>query len=541
MRSSSLIAVAVILAVSLIIPLSFASSDSISESDVSLTIGGMDVDPKVSEVDISLANGGDRTLTIYVVNKSADRISVYTDSVKSADGEIRVFQTTTDPVVIDPYRSGSSKDIAPLNVKITADLYADSSPRALNLVFHVQDLDTNEFITLSIRLNVDVNSSFDQGDAFNKFFGIIPNTLDGSLGQPWFAALVTLVTLVFLAWVVCKTLIPMLIGMSYQDKGSKELKKMIRTVTAMFTLIVALLTVTLCIFILGSDSTTTHYFMMVSSVIYVIAGAMLSWTLYKIVVLRLIGRIEKNVDKTDSSLVPLFKMIGRLIITVAAVVIILAFFGVDLAGIMVSAGVVSLGITLGAQSVLNQFFSGIVILSTRPFKKGDFLKINGEVYIVTKVKLMYTEFTNWGKDQIVTMPNNAVASATLVNLTRGSAVARILVFVSVAYDANMTKVKEILIKAAEMHPHVIKDGSYSRPTTTMTEWLDSGVQYRLACYVDDFDDSPKYAGQLREMIFTMFKDSGIEIPYSRVQVDLLSMGQDFKETIFEEESGKGKK
>jgi len=523
MRSSSLIAVAVILAVSLIIPLSFASSDSISESDVSLTIGGMDVDPKVSEVDISLANGGDRTLTIYVVNKSADRISVYTDSVKSADGEIRVFQTTTDPVVIDPYRSGSSKDIAPLNVEITADLYADSSPRALNLVFHVQDLDTNEFITLSIRLNVDVNSSFDQGDAFNKFFGIIPNTLDGSLGQPWFAALVTLVTLVF------------------QDKGSKELKKMIRTVTAMFTLIVALLTVTLCIFILGSDSTTTHYFMMVSSVIYVIAGAMLSWTLYKIVVLRLIGRIEKNVDKTDSSLVPLFKMIGRLIITVAAVVIILAFFGVDLAGIMVSAGVVSLGITLGAQSVLNQFFSGIVILSTRPFKKGDFLKINGEVYIVTKVKLMYTEFTNWGKDQIVTMPNNAVASATLVNLTRGSAVARILVFVSVAYDANMTKVKEILIKAAEMHPHVIKDGSYSRPSTTMTEWLDSGVQYRLACYVDDFDDSPKYAGQLREMIFTMFKDSGIEIPYSRVQVDLLSMGQDFKETIFEEESGKGKK
>jgi small-conductance mechanosensitive channel len=208
---------------------------------------------------------------------------------------------------------------------------------------------------------------------------------------------------------------------------------------------------------------------------------------------------------------------------------------------MVSAGVVSLGITLGAQSVLNQFFSGIVILSTRPFKKGDFLKINGEVYIVTKVKLMYTEFTNWGKDQIVTMPNNAVASATLVNLTRGSAVARILVFVSVAYDANMTKVKEILIKAAEMHPHVIKDGSYSRPSTTMTEWLDSGVQYRLACYVDDFDDSPKYAGQLREMIFTMFKDSGIEIPYSRVQVDLLSMGQDFKETIFEEESGKGKK
>ena len=538
MRSSSLVAVAVILAASLVIPFAIESADSISESDISLTIGGIDVDPTVSDIEINMANGSERTLTVYVVNKSADRISVYVQPTKSDDGEISLTEVTSSPVVIDPYRSSGSSDIKPIDVEISTDLYSYTETRTLKMVFHVQDLDTNEFLTVDVNLNVKVSSSFDQGGSFNKFFGIIPNTLDGVLGQPWFAALVTLLVMIVVAWTVCKIFIPMFVALTHTYKGGQDLKKMTRTVTAMFTLIVAILSINQCIFIIGAESGVTHVIMAISNVVYVVAGAMLTWSIYNYVILRFIGKIEKNVDKGDSSLIPLLKMIGKLLISVAAVIIILAFFGVDLAGIMVSAGVVSLGITLGAQSVLNQFFSGIVLLATRPFKKGDFLKINGEVYIVTKVKLMYTEFTNWGKDQIVTMPNNVVAGATLLNLTRGSSVARILVFVSVAYDANMTKVKEILIKAAEMHPHVIKDGSYSRPSTTMTEWLDSGVQYRLACYVDDFDDSPKYAGQLREMIFTMFKDNDIEIPYSRVQVDLLSAGEDFKGTIFQEESGK---
>ena len=59
------------------------------------------------------------------------------------------------------------------------------------------------------------------------------------------------------------------------------------------------------------------------------------------------------------------------------------------------------------------------------------------------------------------------------------------------------------------------------PSTRLTNFLDSGIEYRLACYVDDFDNNSHYAGQIREIIFKLFKDNGIEIPYNRLEIDLL--------------------
>jgi len=40
--------------------------------------------------------------------------------------------------------------------------------------------------------------------------------------------------------------------------------------------------------------------------------------------------------------------------------------------------------------------------------------------------------------------------------------------------------------------------------------------------VDDFDSSKGIMGDLREVITQSFRDNGIEIPYSRVQIDILS-------------------
>ena len=90
-----------------------------------------------------------------------------------------------------------------------------------------------------------------------------------------------------------------------------------------------------------------------------------------------------------------------------------------------------------------------------------------------------------------------------------------------AYEADLAKAKELMIEAAMMHPHVIKDGSRSMPGTRLTNFLDSGIEYRLACFVDDFDNNSHYAGQIREAIFDLFTKNGISIPYSKMEVFLM--------------------
>ncbi len=522
MRSRNIALAAALLAVMLISPIMAPEAEALSESDISITIQGMDVDPSSSPVEFNLKNGSSARLTIFIVNKSDDRLSAYITSGGSEDGYLSVSEVMGSPIVIEPYRNDGSSDIAYLQADISVGKYSDTGDSTVTIDLHIQDLDTKEYLTMPVTVIVSITSYYDDDSTYNKFFGVVPNELDKPLGSAWFASLVTFIVLMILMWVICRVTIPFILNRTKVKKDGNAMESMKRSVTWMCMVIMTMYSINLSLYILGVGPNLTFILKAFTNIVYVTAGALLIWSIYKFIITTIIGNIEKNVDTGDSSLIPLFKMIGRLVIAVSAVALILASFGVDLAGILVSAGVVSLGITLGAQNVLNQFFSGIVLLSTRPFKKGDFLKINDEVYIVTKVKLMYTEFTNWGKDQIVTMPNNVVAGATLVNLTKGSAIARITVFVSVAYDSDMELVKSLLLKAANEHPHVIKDGSVSRPSTTMTEWQDSGVQYRLACYVDDFDSSTTYAGQLREVIFDMFKKNDIEIPYSRIQIDILS-------------------
>jgi small-conductance mechanosensitive channel len=522
MKSSvSVLAVVIALAM-LISPLFMGQADSVTESDVEIFIQGLDVDPTTSEVTVLIENGKTETLTFFIVNKSENRLSAYIESVSSSNGMVTVKQTGSTPIVIEPYRSDSSQDISYLQATVETHKFTDSGNYVMTVNIHLQDFDDGTFAAVPTNLTVKVVSSYDISDGYNKFFGLIDNDFDGIMGEPGFTAIVSVVLTVIIVMIIALILIPIVFRLAKIDKRNTTYQKTKRNIEVMALVMAAILSLNETVIIVSTDKTVLHLLASLSYVLIVLTASALAWVIYKAIIINLLGTIEKNVDTGDSSLIPLFKMLGRIVICVAAVAAILSFFGVDLAGILVSAGVVSLGITLGAQNVLNQFFSGIVILATRPFKKGDFVKINGEVYIVQRVRLMQTEFTNWSKDQIVTIPNNVVASSTLVNLTRGSTTARITVFVSVAYGADLKKAKEILLKAAEMHPQVIKDGSVSMPSTTMTDWEDSGIQYRLACFVDHFDNSAAIAGELRESIYQMFEENGIEIPYSRVQVDILS-------------------
>ncbi len=72
---------------------------------------------------------------------------------------------------------------------------------------------------------------------------------------------------------------------------------------------------------------------------------------------------------------PLFIYLGEIVTAIAVVFIGMGMLGFDLTAAVTSAGIVSLGITFGAQQVLAQFFAGLVILSTRPFREGDLLQL----------------------------------------------------------------------------------------------------------------------------------------------------------------------
>ena len=483
-----------------------------------------------SSVQVDMDSGSVETVVLYVTNHSSSYLSL---DVPRLDTDVLDVTSTvkvggTESNIIYPSGDSEGRHIAIITLSFQTDRLADTQTFSGNITLTFTDLglspDQDNVFTKDVPITVNVNSVYTSEGSYNQFFGLFPNTLPAPFNQPWVTAVITFVLWIIISVIVCEAVIPLFTKLVGTRKTPAEKKSIRSTLTKTISVLMIVVAINECLNIVGTSAEIMSVVSTWSLVFYVIIGAILSWQIYMFIVTAIINGLDEaaDIDGIDNSLIPLFKMLGRLVICVLAATIILAAFGVDLAGIMVSAGVITLGITFGAQEIITQFFSGIMLLATRPFKKGDYISLNGTTYIVHKVKVMYTEFENWDKDQIITMPHNAVPAAPMINYTKGDPRTRIFIYMSVAYNADLTLAKELMIQAANMHPHVIKDKTCIPPNTRLTNFLDSGIEYRLACYVDDYDLSAHYAGQIREIIYKLFKDNNIEIPYNRLQIDILS-------------------
>lgn len=501
-----------------------ASADTEGEVIGIETIDGEDAS-------VELQSGGSTTVLLYVTNKTTESVAVQFSSISgfgsdvTASAVITVVGSGSEYQILSP--SGENGDVAVITVTLTADAYADAGTAAGELSIIARVLGGSTVETLTVPISITLTSVFTSGDSYNKFFGIIPNTLEEPLDSAWFTAAVTLIIWIILTVVVTEVVVPLLTRLVGNRKTPDEKKRLTKQLTVAMTALMTVIALNECVQIIGASAEVSYYMGAISNIVYVCLSASMSWNIYMFVVTAFLKGLDRNseVDGMDMSLLPLFKTLGKLVIVVVSVCAILGAFGVDLYGIMVSAGVISLGITLGAQETLNQFFSGIVLLATRPFKAGDFIRIGGETYRVRKIRLMYTELDNWDFDQVVTIPNNTVSSATVINLSSGRRT-RVNLDVDVAYGTDIAKAKQCLEAAGRKHPHVIKDGSCTPPVSRFMSFGDSGITLRLYCYVDDFDSSSSFTGQLRELVYKELTSNGIEIPYNRIQVDVLTVPPD---------------
>ena len=228
------------------------------------------------------------------------------------------------------------------------------------------------------------------------------------------------------------------------------------------------------------------------------------------------GKIDSGENKNLSgSLFPLLQKISKLILTALAFVIVLAKFKIDISGFVVSLGVGSLAIALAAQETLSNMISGFIIMTDRPFRIGDRIKVNPDlVGDVMEIGIRSTKILDFDNN-IIVVPNNDIVKSRIVNLTYPSALTRVVVEVSVSYNCDISKVKRTLLEIAEKNPLVAK---IPAPDTFLTSFGGSGVNYRLTTFTEDYQNFAKLGSELRENIIAEFRKEKIEIPFPQMDV-----------------------
>jgi small-conductance mechanosensitive channel len=410
-----------------------------------------------------------------------------------------------------------------ITVTIDVGKYASAGPHEISIILTVRTLlETSAVVTTTpLVMDLEVLSPLSSGDAFNRLLGIFVNPLPEPFNTPLATAVISFLLWMVIGAIALLIIVPVFIRIftrKYEEEG-KKLKKGLWTFVPIVLVLYAF-NVGLRVYgaperIIGPIETWFDIF-------YIVLGAMIAWVAYLAFVHRTVSKISKNkrIDHKDMDIEPLLRLLGKLVIAVMAVAFIMTAWGFNLTAIITGAGIVGLGITLGAQHVLNQFFSGMVLLLTRPFKSGDLVKIgnNTMIYRVMAVNIMSTVFENWDNKETVIMPNNMVSSSAIVNMTGDGLIYKITVFMNVAFDSDVEAAKNIMKDAAMSHPSVISNGSVDIPSVRMTSFQESSIELRLSCYVYDFNDGGTIGGELREAIFGSFKENGISIPFPQMDV-----------------------
>lgn len=205
--------------------------------------------------------------------------------------------------------------------------------------------------------------------------------------------------------------------------------------------------------------------------------------------------------------------------------VILDTAGIDLNVFIALAGALGLGLSMGLQTITNNFVSGLVILIERPIKVGDRVEVGSVAGNVTAVGWRSTTILT--NDNIaVIVPNSEFISAKVTNRTYNDRDVRIKVSISVSYGSDPQLVADVLLQLARLHHGVLQE---PHPDVLFQSFGDSALNFVLRVWTRDYTDRPdNLESDLNNMIFKAFREHGIEIPYPRrdIQIRSTSAGTD---------------
>lgn len=124
----------------------------------------------------------------------------------------------------------------------------------------------------------------------------------------------------------------------------------------------------------------------------------------------------------------------RIIILSLAAMAILAGFGFDFGPILAAAGIAGLAISLGAQTIIKDFFGGLIILLEDQYRVGDSISVNGVDGSVERITLRRTNIRT-ADGALFVVPNGDIR--VVGNNTRDWS--RATVELNLAYDGDIKK------------------------------------------------------------------------------------------------------
>ena len=181
-------------------------------------------------------------------------------------------------------------------------------------------------------------------------------------------------------------------------------------------------------------------------------------------------------------------------------------------------GALAIGVGFGAQNLIGNFISGIIMLLERPIKIGDIVEVDGVFGIVRKIGARCSHLRRFdGIDMLV--PNSSFLEKNVVNWTLSDRKVRFSISVGVAYGSPTRDVERLILQAAQEHPRVLTEPA---PVVVFENFADNALVFVCYFWIELIRevDSRIVCSDLRHRVGELLQAANITIAFPQRDVHL---------------------
>jgi small-conductance mechanosensitive channel len=223
---------------------------------------------------------------------------------------------------------------------------------------------------------------------------------------------------------------------------------------------------------------------------------------------------ETNMDAgMQASLVTLIGYIGFVLV----VGVVMSTLHISLTNLTWVVSALSVGIGFGLQAIVQNFISGLILLTERPVKVGDWVSLAGVEGDIRRINVRATEIQMSDRSTVI-VPNSQFITQNVRNVTMGNALGVVGITLTLPLETDVLQIRELLLKAFTEHEAIL---DAPEPSVTFKDLTNSGLIISASGYVN----SPRSVGGARsDLLFTVLgrlRELGIALsaPQSMVLIN----------------------
>lgn len=196
-------------------------------------------------------------------------------------------------------------------------------------------------------------------------------------------------------------------------------------------------------------------------------------------------RLRRRVGNTDAgNIFYVIEKIGGYVVIVLGLLAGLSRLGVDLESFSLFAGALGVGVGIGLQGIVKEFFSGLVLIFNPAMRVGDFVELEdgtrGEIVEIgtRSTRLRTNDYVH------ILIPNSTMVQSRVTNWTYSEAPRRLHVPFSVTETADKARVRDVVLKAAHKLPFTLPDSDSRRTQVWLSGFAGAGLDFELVVWPD---------------------------------------------------------